>query len=88
MTDKEYIVEKLVNIRVNNEGEKQVSVKWQGYRHPTWEPYSAIQNQLPELMAKLEQELLDLDRRSCWKRNRTNDRKVNLTLYLIMIMIK
>jgi Chromo (CHRromatin Organisation MOdifier) domain len=61
MTDKEYIVEKLVNIRVNNEGEKQVSVKWQGYRHPTWEPYSAIQNQLPELMAKLEQELLDLE---------------------------
>jgi hypothetical protein len=33
-------------------------VRWEGYRKETWEPYESIKEQLPEMMADLEQELV------------------------------
>ena len=34
----EYVVEAVLDVRVNKHGEKQVQVKWEGYDRPTWEP--------------------------------------------------
>jgi hypothetical protein len=42
----EFVVEKLVRIRVNKRHGKQVLVLWEGYRRPTWEPYDSIYAQL------------------------------------------
>jgi hypothetical protein len=54
----EYVVEALLRIRDNDQGEKQVRVKWEGYRRETWERYKSIKERLPEMMAELEQELV------------------------------
>ena len=43
MTQEEYTVEELVNIRINDQGVKQILIKWEGYRRRTWEPYSEIE---------------------------------------------
>ena len=48
-----------MDIRTNNRQEKQVLVKWEGFSRPTWQPYSHIQQQLPELMTVLENKLLN-----------------------------
>ena len=55
-TDSEaaFTVEKLIRVRVSERDGKQVSVQWEGYRRPTWEPYESIQQQLPKLIAELE----------------------------------
>jgi hypothetical protein len=53
----EYVVERLVDVRVDGQGVKQVLVKWEGYRRRTWEPYASIQHQLPEMVEELEQQL-------------------------------
>ncbi len=52
--EEEYVVEALTRIRVNDQGEKQVRVRWEGYRRETWEPYAFIKLQLPEMVAELE----------------------------------
>ena len=52
------MVEALLRIRDNGQGEKQVRVRWEGYRRETWEPYESIKQQLPEMMAELEHELV------------------------------
>ena len=57
----EYVVEAMLNIRVNKHGEKQVQVKWEGYNRPTWEPYQSMKQQLPDLLAKLESDLAEAD---------------------------
>jgi integrase len=57
----EYVVEVLLAVRVNGAGEKQVQVKWAGYRRATWEPYQSMKQQLPEMLARLEHELSDTD---------------------------
>ena len=57
--EEEYVVEALTRIRVNDEGEQQVRVRWQGYRRETWEPYQFIKLQLPEMMAGLEAGRID-----------------------------
>ena len=49
----EFVVEKLVRVRVNKRHGKQVLVLWEGYRRPTWEPYDSIYAQLPELVDEL-----------------------------------
>ena len=54
-----YVVEALTRIRVNDRGERQVRVRWQGYRRETWEPYHSIQLQLPEMVAELEAGRID-----------------------------
>ena len=51
-------MEEFVSTRINNQGLKQVLIKWQGYRRRTWEPYSEIQTQLPEMIAALEKKVL------------------------------
>jgi hypothetical protein len=51
---KEYVVEALVRVRVSDDGDKQVLVKWDGYRRHTWEPYDSMREQLPEMMDELE----------------------------------
>ena len=56
-TDQEYVVEDLLDIRVNNKGEKQVMVRWEGYLRPTWEPYESIKEQLPDMIVELEEKL-------------------------------
>ena len=56
----EYVVSRLIDIRKNDHGVKQVLVAWQGYRRHTWEPYESIQEQLPELVDALEQQLSDI----------------------------
>jgi hypothetical protein len=50
----EYVVEELVRMRVGSRGNKQVSVRWEGYRKCTWEPYDWIRRQLPEMLRLLE----------------------------------
>jgi hypothetical protein len=57
--EEEYVVEALTRIRVNDQGERQVRVRWEGYRRETWEPYACIKLQLPEMMAELEAERID-----------------------------
>ena len=57
----EYVVEALLDIRVNVGGEKQVHVKWAGYLRATWEPYQSMKQQLPEMLVKLEQDLAKAD---------------------------
>ena len=56
MDMKEYVVEALVRVRVSDDGEKQVLVKWEGYRRHTWEPYDSMREQLPEMMDELERQ--------------------------------
>ena len=56
-----YVVEAMLNVRVNKHGEKQVQVKWEGYNRPTWEPYQSMKQQLPDVLAKLERDLDDAD---------------------------
>ncbi len=53
------MVSRLIDIRNNDQGVKQVQVAWQGYRRHTWEPYDSIKEQLPELVDELEQQLSD-----------------------------
>jgi len=53
----QYVVEELVDIRVNDQGVQQVLVKWEGYRRRTWEPYDSMQKQLREMLEALEQQL-------------------------------
>ena len=53
----QYVVEELVDLRVNKQGDKQVLVKWDGYRRRTWEPYVSMQEQLPAVVAELERRL-------------------------------
>ena len=57
----EYVVEAMLNVRVNKHGEKQVQVKWEGYNRPTWEPYQSMKQQLPDVLAKLEHDLGEAD---------------------------
>jgi integrase len=57
----EYVVEQLVSVRVNKRGNKQVSVKWDGYSKCTWEPYESILEQLPEMLRALEASLISDD---------------------------
>ena len=45
-----------MRIRVSDNGEKQVLVKWEGYRRHTWESYESMREQLPEMMDELEAE--------------------------------
>ena len=52
-----YVVEEMVDVRVNKQGEKQVLVKWEGYRRRTWESYSSMKEQLPVMVAELERQL-------------------------------
>jgi hypothetical protein len=59
--DDEYVVEELVRVRVDSGGNKQVSVRWEGYRKCTWEPYERIRRQLPEMLRLLEGSPLDDD---------------------------
>ena len=54
----EYVVEELVRVRVDSGGNKQVSVRWEGYRKCTWEPYEWIRRQLPEMLRLLEAPVL------------------------------
>jgi len=49
-----FTVDGLIRTRVTVRGEKQVLVRWEGYRRPTWEPFASIQEQLPEMVAELE----------------------------------
>jgi Chromo (CHRromatin Organisation MOdifier) domain len=53
----EYAVEKLIDVRMDDQAMKQVLVKWEGYRRRTWEPYESIQKQLYEMVEELEQQL-------------------------------
>ena len=57
----EYGVEELVDVRVDKWGNKQVSVRWDGYPECTWEPYESIQEQLPKMLRALEASLIDDD---------------------------
>ena len=57
MTQEAFAVEEFVSIRINNQGLKQVLIKWQGYRRRTWEPYAEMQTQLPEMIAALEKKI-------------------------------
>ena len=57
----EYVVEAMLDVRVNKHGEKQVQVKWEGYNRPTWEPYQSMKQQLPDVLAKLEDDLAEAD---------------------------
>jgi hypothetical protein len=51
-------VKELCAIRTNTKTkEKQVSVRWEGYKAPTWEPYHCIKEQLPAMLKKLERKL-------------------------------
>ena len=50
----EYAVEALLDVRVNKHGDKQVQVKWEGYQRATWEPYQSMKQQLPDMLAALE----------------------------------
>ena len=52
--EEEYVVEELLKVRVDSSGNKQVSVRWEGYRRCTWEPYESIRRQLPEMLRLLE----------------------------------
>ena len=52
-----YVVEELVDVRVDGQGVKQVLVKWEGYRRRTWEPYASIRKQLSAMVGELEQQL-------------------------------
>ena len=52
--DEEYVVEELVKVRVDSNGNRQVFVRWEGYRKCTWEPYESIRQQLPEMLRLLE----------------------------------
>ena len=54
--EEEYVVEALTRIRINDQGEKQVRVRWEGYRRETWEAYASIKLQLPEMVEELEAE--------------------------------
>ena len=49
-----YVVEELTDLRVNDQGEKQVLVEWEEYKRRTWEPYTSMQQQLPEMVQRLE----------------------------------
>ena len=57
--EEEYVVWALTRIRVSDRGERQVRVRWQGYRRETWEPYHSIQLQLPEMLVELEAGRMD-----------------------------
>ena len=57
----QYVVEALLDIRVNRGGEKQVQVRWTGYRRATWEPYRSMKQQLPEMLARLERDFAKAD---------------------------
>ena len=57
----EYVVEALLDVRVNKLGEKQVRVKWEGYHRTTWEPYESMRQQLPDMLAQLENGLAHAD---------------------------
>ena len=57
----EYVVEALLDVRVNKHGEKQVQVKWEGYHRTTWEPYQSMQKQLPDMLLRLENEVAKAD---------------------------
>jgi hypothetical protein len=50
---REYVVDELTDMRVNDQGEKQVLVKWAGYKRRTWEPFLFMQQQLPHMMSNL-----------------------------------
>ena len=58
--EKEYVVEALLRIRANDQGQKEVRVRWEGYKRETWEPYGSMKQQLPEMMAELETAVLEL----------------------------
>ncbi len=53
-TVKEYVVEALLRLRNDGQGQKEVRVRWEGYKRETWEPYDYMKQQLPEMMAELE----------------------------------
>ena len=57
----EYVVEALLDIRVNKHAEKQVQVKWEGHYRATWEPYQSMKQQLPEMLSQLENDLAQAD---------------------------
>ena len=57
----EYVVEAMLDVRVNKHGEKQVQVKWEGYHRATWEPYQSMKQQLPDMLDKLENDLDEAD---------------------------
>jgi hypothetical protein len=50
---REFVVDKLTDIRVDNQGEKQVQVQWEGYKRRTWKPFHSIRLQLPDMLAEL-----------------------------------
>ena len=52
-----YVVEELVDVRVTKQGIQQVQVRWEGYLRCTWEPYESIREQLPDMLATLEEAL-------------------------------
>ena len=58
---REFVVEELTDVRVNDQGERQVLVKWEGYLRRTWEPFDSIRQQLPVMLAELEATLADDD---------------------------
>jgi len=45
-------------VRVTKQGIKQVQVRWEGYLRCTWEPYESIRQQLPDVLAALEESLV------------------------------
>jgi hypothetical protein len=72
-TDK-YVVEELVDVRIHRSGNKQVSVKWDGYLKCTWEPYESIQQQLPQMLRALEASLMD-DLQNAEEQEHDNERE-------------
>ena len=59
-TETEYVVEALLRIRDDGRGQKEVRVRWEGYKRETWEPYDSMKQQLPEMMAELEMTELEM----------------------------
>ena len=47
-----------MDVRVTKQGLKQVHVRWEGYLRCTWEPYESIREQLPDMLAALEESLV------------------------------
>jgi hypothetical protein len=50
-----FAVDRLIRIRLTGQGRKKVLVQWEGYPRPTWEPFDSIQQQLPKMVAELEE---------------------------------
>ena len=74
MTQETFAVEELVSIRITNQGLKQVLIKWEGYPRRTWEPYSEIQTQLPEMIAAVEKKVLEKTKELQSSRKRAQER--------------